>query len=340
MSELRQNILTENWTVIAPERGERPSATRKATPDDIRNLPDYAESCPFCPGNEDRFGTEAVEEILGDEGSWQVRAIENKYKIFDGFDGCPAEPEPFHKHGVYSHYQGCGNHHLIIEHRRHNRIMGEMEVSDIRRVLEAYSRVMASFRENPNNMISVVFKNQGPSAGASQPHPHSQIVGSRVVPGWIRNALHVQERYFDVNGGCAMCALVDYEAGSRERVITQTEHITVLSPYAATRPYEMWVIPRRHTACYSGLDGSDLLELAGGVKTVLGAYVRQLGNPDFNYFLHSAPNALSQVPYYHTYLQIVPRLGPTGGFEMGTNIPVNPVPPEDAAEIFTGESAR
>ena len=34
------------------------------------------------------------------------------------------------------------------------------------------------------------------------------------------------------------------------------------------------------------------------------------------------------------YLQIVPRMGTTGGFEMGTDIPVNSVPPEEAIGIF------
>jgi UDPglucose--hexose-1-phosphate uridylyltransferase len=334
MSELRQNILTENWAVIAPERGKRPEVTKRTGSGDIRDGAEYSETCPFCPGNEERFGTIALNEIAGADGDWQVRVIENKFKIFDGFESCPPKPEPFHRHGVYSHYQGCGDHYLFVEHRTHNRIMGEMTVSEIRNVFEGYGRVMARFRENPNNMISVAFKNQGPSAGGSQPHPHSQIVGSRIVPARIRNALHVQERYFDVNGDCAMCALLRYEEESAERVVARTDHALVLSPYAAASPYEMWVVPTRHAACFSELDAAELMELASGVGLVLGAYASELANPDFNYFIHSAPNALSHVPYYHVYFQIVPRMGTTGGFEMGTDIPVNSVPPEEATGIF------
>lgn len=334
MSELRQNILTENWTVMAPERGRKPAKLIKSESKDIRDYPEYDESCPFCPGNEERFPNVIVDEIVDGNGNWLVRTIENKYKIFDDFESCPAEPEPFHKHGVYSHYKGCGNHYLVIENRIHNRIMGEMEVEDVYNIFVSYSKATSDLKQNPNNFISVVFKNQGPSAGGSQPHSHSQIVGSRIVPGWIRSALHAQERYFDTNGACPMCALMNYERGSFERIVAETDQMMILSPYAAARPYEIWVIPRRHFACYNEMSDLELRDLAAQVKKVLHAYIEKLENPDFNYFIHSAPNSLSKVPYYHAYVRIVPRMGTTGGFEMGTRIPVNSVLPEDAVDIF------
>ena len=40
-------------------------------------------------------------------------------------------------------------------------------------------------------------------------------------------------------------------------------------------------------------------------------------------------------PFYHLYLQILPRLSTPGGFEIGTNIPVNTVWPEDVAAILS-----
>lgn len=183
MSELRQNILTESWTVMAPERGEKPVQFENSESIDIRVYPEYDESCPFCPNNEERFPNVIVDQILDGDGNWAVRTIENKYKIFDDCESCPAQPEPFHKHGVYSHYKGCGNHFLIVENRLHNRIIGDMEVGEIYDIFLSYSRITNQLKQNPNNnFISVVFKNQGPMAGASQPHAHSQIVGSRIVP--------------------------------------------------------------------------------------------------------------------------------------------------------------
>jgi len=153
MSELRQNILTENWTVMALERGRKPAKLKKKDSKDIRDYPGHDESCPFCPGNEERFPNVIVDEIVDGNGNWLVRTIENKYKIFDNFESCPAEPEPFHKHGVYSHYQGCGNHYLVIENRIRNRIMGEMEVEDVYNIFLSYSKATSDLKQNPNNFI-------------------------------------------------------------------------------------------------------------------------------------------------------------------------------------------
>ena len=52
MSELRQDPTTKTWVILAPERAKRPQRDTKKRHDD--ELPDWDESCPFCPGNEDR----------------------------------------------------------------------------------------------------------------------------------------------------------------------------------------------------------------------------------------------------------------------------------------------
>lgn len=334
MSELRQDILTGNWTVMAPERGEKPASLKTAKTKDIRDYPPYDNICPFCPGNEEKFDIKTVDKILDDDQSWTTKTIENKYKIFDNFSSCPVVPESFSKHGIYSYYQGCGNHFLVIEHKVHNLVMGNMENKEIYNVFSSYKKIATDLKKNPNNLIAIIFKNQGAKAGGSQPHAHSQIVGSRIVPAWIRNALHIQEKYFDDHGGCPMCSLIDYERGFSKRVVTETDNVIVLSPYAAGSPYEMWVIPKRHFACSIDMKDSELRDISSTLKIVLNGYVLKLNNPDFNYFVHSSPFPLAGVPYYHLYIQIVPRTKSYGGFEIGTKIPVNPVLPEKAVKIF------
>jgi UDPglucose--hexose-1-phosphate uridylyltransferase len=334
MSELRQDILTGNWTVMAPERGKKPKKLKTIKSKDLRDYPEYDPVCPFCPGNELKYEIDPVVELLNDDDKWSTRVIENKYKIFDDFNTCPVQPEPFKKHGIYSYYQGCGNHFLVIEHNQHNRIMGEMEPEQVQRIFHCYLKTLKILQKNPNNLIVIMFKNQGIKAGGSQPHAHSQIVGSRVVPTWIRNALHVQEKYFDDQGHCAMCSLLNFELDYSKRIVVETEHTVVLSPYAAGTPYEMWIIPKRHLAWYGNITEQELSDFSASVLMVLRAYVKSLENPDFNYFVHSSPTPLKDIPYYHLFVQIVPRWQNKGGFETGTKIPVNSVLPEKAIEIF------
>ena len=339
MSELRLNILNGNWSVIAPERGQKPEKFKVNLETDIRQLNAYDEHCPFCPGNEDRFEIDLLREVADGEGAWQARLIENKYKIFDDHADCPVEPEPFTPHGVHFSYKGCGNHYLVLEHPVHNRMMGLMTPREVSDVFTLYLHAVQQLSKNPNNLISIIFKNQGAVAGASQPHAHSQIVGSRVVPAWIRNAMHTQEAYFDQHGICAMCAMLDFEREHGRRILAETDQAMVLSPYAAAAPYEVWVVPKRHFACYSEISPDEIDGLAAGVQQVLSGYIDKLDNPDFNYYLHSSPHPMAGVPFYHLFVQIIPRLWNVGGFETGTGMAVNPVAPESLKELFQATQA-
>lgn len=338
MSELRQNLLNGNWAVIAPERGEKPRTFDPPTTMAMETYPDYEPSCPFCPNNEDRFPLEIIDTINDSREAWVTRTINNRYKLFDDLPSCPVVPEPFKKSGIYSYYQGCGNHFLVIESRVHNKPLGSMAHKEIVNTLKSYLRVCRNFKKNPNNLITIIFKNQGPRAGASQVHAHSQIVGSRVVPAWMRSAMHVQDKYFDDYGTCALCTMVDYEIGLQERIVFETDHVVALSPYAASAPYETWIVPKRHFACFEDIFSFEIKEFAIVLKKVLSAYITKLCNPDFNYFLHSAPHPLSHVPFYHLYIQILPRLTITGGFEAGTRIPVNTVWPESVPEFLSNDT--
>jgi UDPglucose--hexose-1-phosphate uridylyltransferase len=334
MSELRLNILNGNWTVIATERGQKPESFKVERGTDIRDLDVYDPDCPFCPGNEERFDIRPLRDVSSPDGTWQTRLIENKYKIFDDHAVCPVMPEPFTPHGVHFSYKGCGNHFLVLEHPAHNRVTGTMTPQEVASVFTLYLDAVTRLSKNPNNLISILFKNQGAAAGASQPHAHSQIVGSRVVPGWIRTAMHIQQQYFDQHGECALCAMLEFELKARERIVADTGEMVILSPYAASAPYELWVVPKRHFACYNQITASEITALAAAVQQALGAYVEKLDNPDFNYFLHSSPHPLAGVPFYHFFVQIVPRLWNNGGFETGTGMAVNPIVPETVPQLL------
>jgi UDPglucose--hexose-1-phosphate uridylyltransferase len=158
------------------------------------------------------------------------------------------------------------------------------------------------------------------------------------VPAWVRNAMRVQQQYFDQHGICTLCAMLEYELQDGSRVIEESADYAVLSPYAPSAPYETWVVPKRHFACYSEVQDSDISHISAGVRTVLNAYVNKLNNPDFNYYLHSSPFPMAKVPFYHFFVRIVPRLWNNGGFETGTGMSVISTMPEDAAAFLKGDS--
>ena len=79
--ELRKNLVTREWVIIAKGRGSRPSdlVARAGKP---AELPARDESCPFCVGNEKMTPAELF--ALRDGGGpnstgWSVRVVPNKF---------------------------------------------------------------------------------------------------------------------------------------------------------------------------------------------------------------------------------------------------------------------
>ncbi|HUW14119.1 MAG TPA: hypothetical protein VM537_30635, partial [Anaerolineae bacterium] len=79
--ELRKNLVTREWVIIAKGRGSRPSdlVARRGAP---AHLPAHDEKCPFCAGNEKMTPAELF--ALRDGGGpnstgWSVRVVPNKF---------------------------------------------------------------------------------------------------------------------------------------------------------------------------------------------------------------------------------------------------------------------
>lgn len=69
------------------------------------------------------------------------------------------------------------------------------------------------------------------------------------------------------------------------------------------------------------------------MKLTLISLKNTLGDPAYNYMLHTVPLTLSSdLEDYHWHFEIIPRLVRVAGFEWGTGFYINPVPPEVAAE--------
>jgi UDPglucose--hexose-1-phosphate uridylyltransferase len=76
------------------------------------------------------------------------------------------------------------------------------------------------------------------------------------------------------------------------------------------------------------------------MKTVLGKHFMVLDNPPYNFILHTAPLKTTNLPHYHWYIEIIPKLTKVAGFEHGTGFYINPTPPEEAAKFLREATLR
>ena len=322
MPELRWGPLRRRWVIVAPERGKRPSDFRVQAPPAASSPRD----CPFCPGNEHLTPPE-IARISGPDGNWRVRVVPNKFPALS--DGSRLE---LARQGIFRRASGLGAHEVVIDSPDHVRDLDELSLEQVRLVVDMYIERLVALSSDPRFRYVQLFKNHGREGGASLSHPHSQIVATPVLPQEAEARLSATRDFHSVHGGCLVCELAREELKAGDRVVEAGDFL-VLSPYDARFPFELLILPREH-----GHDFTQLSRRDAFAKALKGALTRLrtlLGDVPYNFVLHTAPRGTDWPgieDWYHWHLEIIPRLTKLAGFEWGTGMFINPMPPEAAAE--------
>jgi UDPglucose--hexose-1-phosphate uridylyltransferase len=335
MPELRENLATKRWVIIATERAKRPEEFVKKK--EIIVHPAYDPKCPFCEGNE----AVSKEEIIGyrregtkpGEKGWYLRVIPNKFPALVPSTSPRVEVKRS-KSGIYLCMDGVGKHELVIENAAHNKTIATMNTEEVERIIRAYHERYLALDWDPHYKLVIIFRNQGGLAGASQVHPHSQIVATAIVPHHIRHAFYEAQRYFDELGRCVFCDMIKNELHEKERIILKNEKFIAFMPYAALVPYETWILPLQHVTSFADLHEEDISPLAQILRDILSKFYYSLNNPDYNYCIRSVPHYSACEPYYHWYIQILPRITTVAGFEIGSGMSINITLPEETAKFL------
>ncbi|HMO56261.1 MAG TPA: galactose-1-phosphate uridylyltransferase [Roseiflexaceae bacterium] len=326
MPEIRQNIVTREWAIIATERARRPEQFVRADVRHTAELPPFDMSCPFCPGNEE-LELEQLRLPAGD--MWQLRVVTNRYPALRA-DAAGARQN----NGPYVAIGGVGYHEVVIETPLHNISPALESPAMVEQTLLAFQVRSAVYRQNALIEHIVYFKNHGPSAGTSLVHPHAQIVALPVVPTDIRARSEQGRHYFDEHGICSLCRMLQYEEEAGLRIVDQSDHYTAFVPYAALSPFHLWIVPRRHVASFSNTSAAEIADLALVLRNVLRRLYFGLNDPDYNYVIRSAPEAEHAARHTHWYISVVPRVTHTAGFELGTGMYINTALPEASAQFL------
>lgn len=85
-------------------------------------------------------------------------------------------------------------------------------------------------------------------------HSHSQMIALPIVPPAVAARLDSMKEYFDRTGKCSIC-----ELNSQDLLIDVSAHFISIVPYAATFPFEIWIIPLSHTPHFHELDDEKVI---------------------------------------------------------------------------------
>ncbi|MFC1478128.1 galactose-1-phosphate uridylyltransferase [Candidatus Margulisiibacteriota bacterium] len=338
MAELRKDPITGRWVIISADRSKRPS-------DFVHSHPtkDSGNKCPFCEGNESITPPEIT--AIREEGTevnnpgWKVRVVSNK------FPALKIEGELEKKGvGLYDMMNGVGAHEVIIESPDHNVSMADLETSQIKDVLDVYKNRILDLSKDPRFKYILIFKNHGYDAGASLSHTHSQVIATPVTPINIKRDLNATKDYFQLKDRCLFCDIISQELMfGKDRVAVENKHFIALTPYASRFPFEISLLPKKHSHQFTTTSEEEQWACAEMLKTLLIRLRDLLDDPSYNFILHTSPKIDNQtrpgywvtLPYdFHWHIEIIPRLTRIAGFEWGTGFYINPMAPEIAAKYL------
>ncbi len=336
MPELRKDPVIGRWVIIATERAKRPQDF--AAIHDANNEP----PCPFCEGNEKQTPPEilAIREPHGAQPNspgWQVRVVPSISPVLRIEGNLDRRGK-----GMYDMMNGLGAHEIIIETPKHEPNIANLKDQQIEKVLNAYIDRMVDLQRDKRFKYTLLFKNHGFISGASIiRHCRSQLIAMPVNPKRVKEELVGAKRYYDYKERCIFCDIIKQEIDTKQRVVLDSDGFIAITPFASRFPFEIWIMPKEHSADFINIDRGKLLNLATTLRTVLKKLSIALNDPPYNYIIHTAPSRVPIAGYwktidsdYHWHIEIMPRLTRMAGFEWGSGFYINPTPPEEAAAFL------
>ncbi len=310
-SEIRMDYRTGSYCVIVPGRSNRPEEVEE---NDI--AAGDLSKCPFEPGNE----SQSSEKMrIGDP--WKIRVIANRFPEL-------SETTPVSStDGLLSYTAGYGSNEIIIDSPSHFDKFEEMHSDQLwlwlNTVLE---REQTLYSERYIKYVQI-FKNYGHLAGASLGHPHTQIMAWPVVIGKIDYETRKLKKYKETDG---KCLYEDVRTLEEPRKLFENNTFYAVAPFGSRATAESMIIPKRHVNYAVDLSTDEKRDLIDALTMVLKTNNKLFGRQPYNFTFHD----MKDDPDFHMHVEIYPRLSMYGGIEIGEDVFINTVSPEDYAEKF------
>ena len=331
-SELRLDLASKDWVIIAVGRARRPETFKKEKREK-REIP--KGQCPFCD-----LKDQGAPKLIFSKGkkldfkpgdkipeNWTTIVIPNKYPAFSPSKSLDKRIEG----NLYQTMNAVGYHEVVIT-RNHEKQLAQLSIEEIKEVMDVYqARYLDLEKKEFVNHISI-FQNHGCEAGASVPHPHSQIITTPLVDVDLKKSLFNSKEYQKNNKKCIYCQMIEWEKRVRKRIVFENKEFLVVCPFASKTAFEMIITPRKHLPYFEKITEREKEYLAEAFKIALHTLYKALGDPAYNFYLHTAPsNNNGTYDYYHWHFTILPKISILAGFEIGALMEISTIEPEKAA---------
>ncbi len=332
-SELRCDLVSKDWVIIATGRAKRPDAFKEKKRVKVKK---NKKDCPFC-----KIETQEEPKLVYFKGkkvklnngkipkNWTTMVIPNKYPAL-----VPQSTLRVKKEGkFYQKMDAVGFCELVIT-KDHEKHFPQFTIKETKEVFNIYKeRYLELAKESFVNHISI-FYNHGLEAGASQPHPHSQIITTPLIDVDLSGALSNAKKHFQKSKNCIYCEMNKWEQKVKERIVFENKYFAVICPFASKVAFQVIVSPKEHLSYFEKIGDKKMEYLAEAFRAAMIALNKGLSDPAYNFYLHSAPCDGKDYGYYHWHWTILPKTATLAGFELGTGMEISTIEPEKAAEYL------
>ncbi|MGQ1786222.1 MULTISPECIES: UDP-glucose--hexose-1-phosphate uridylyltransferase [unclassified Saccharicrinis] len=292
----RLNVLTGEWVLVSPHRAKRPWQGQVEKVSEEKR-PEYDPKCYLCPGNE-RIG-----------GHMNPKYTE-PYVFVNDFSALLSDtPGGGVDEGLFQAKSESGICKVICFSPRHDLTVPEMEVSEIKKVVDLWTSEYKSIGENDFVNYVQIFENKGSVMGCSNPHPHGQIWSNSTVPNEPAKKQAKMKEYYEKNGKSLLADYIAAEFEKKERILFENDHFVGLVPYWAVWPFEAMIVSKRHVSNLTELTEEEKESFAAAYKELTVMY-DNLFEVSFPYSagIHQAPTDGEEHPEWHLHMSFYPPL--------------------------------
>ena len=238
-AEIRRDQLSDEPVIIATHRQGR------------THLPAAAQ-CPLCP--------------TGDASPTEIPARAYDVVVFENrFPSLPA---------VAAGAPPAGRCEVVCYTSEHDASITGLPSARLATLVAAWIHRTTALEALPGVAYVMAFENRGEAIGVTLHHPHGQVYAYPFVPPRIARMATVAA----AAGGCIGCETLARELAG-PRVVAEDEHAVAYVPEAARWPYEIHVVPRRHTSDLGTLEPEERLALAERYADAFGRMDRLFAQP-------------------------------------------------------------
>lgn len=329
--ERRWHPLLQQWVVIAANSAIRPwsGVVSNAT---TKSQAVHDDTCYLCPGVTRASGTQNPDY----QG---VYAIDNDFPSLAVDAPLPQNSDdPLHSRAAAN-----GQCRVLVWSPRHDLTLADISAEEMQNVARLWQQEVIALEQNPQVKQVLIFENKGVETGASNRHPHGQIYAIPFVSDNAQRMRKAQAEFSRINAGLGLLnGILNHTDYCHELLVEQSEHCSVVVPFAARFSYETWLIPHRTVPSIADLSDAELRDIALTYQRQARRYDTLFQRPAPNItLLHNAPcDDHPDNRYWHFHIAMQPplrdpeKLKYLAGAEAGMNNIINPLQPEQAAKLL------